>query len=406
MSAVVRFDGVGKQYRRGRERANLKAILPGRWGAVNGGERHAALHEVSFALPAGESLGLVGPNGAGKSTALKLVAGVIAPTTGRVSVNGRSASLIELGAGFHPDMTGRENVSFSASVLGMGPRALRSRFEQIVAFADINAYLDTPVKRYSSGMMARLGFAVASHLDAEVVVLDEVLAVGDAAFQRKCHARIGELRQEGAALLYVTHALWTLPQLCDRALLLVGGSVVSEGSPVDVLRAYESYHVLGAAGPAVPGPAGAELRVFRSVQLSPATIEPWGSVTVALDLELPDPYPFGQVLLSISNETDSLIGAVASTPDDGRFDRSGTVSLSCRLDHLPLQPGPYTLAVAFCGDRRAPVLDDIRSFGFTVRGDEVNPTFGATKLAATWRAEDLASAPTPQPGSPAEGRGL
>ena len=166
MTALVELRDVSKRYRLGRERANLRAAVPGRWGAVVQGDQHAALDHLSLSLSAGQSLGIVGPNGAGKSTLLKLVARVVGATSGDVRVRGRTAALIELGAGFHPDMTGRENVTFSAAVLGMGRRAVHARFDEIVEFAGVGPYIDTPVKRYSSGMLARLGFAVAAHLDA------------------------------------------------------------------------------------------------------------------------------------------------------------------------------------------------------------------------------------------------
>jgi lipopolysaccharide transport system ATP-binding protein len=375
---MVAFRGVSKQYRRGRERANLRSIIPGRFGELRRGDFHWALKDLTFGVESGKSLGFVGPNGAGKSTVLKLVAGVTTPTIGDVFVGGRSASLIELGAGFHPDMTGRENVYFSASVLGMGPADIKRRFDQIVDFAAIGSFLDTPVKRYSSGMMARLGFAIASHLDVEIVVLDEVLAVGDALFQRKCHDRIAALRKEGAALLYVTHALWTVPLLCDEAVLLIDGRLLSQGPPTEVIRAYERYN------PAVEADTTGTM-VFRSVTSSASVIDSGDSVRVRMELDLPAPCPFGQIVIGVSGADNANVGVVGSSIADVTFDHAGPLQVECELSSLPLHPGPYSILVGFCGDTRLPVLDDVRKLGIDVRGEELNPSFGFTKFPARWR---------------------
>lgn len=380
MTPAVSFRGVGKRYRRGRERVNLRAAIPGRLGESTRGDAHWALADLSFDLAPGGSLALIGPNGAGKSTTLKLVAGVIAPTVGEVEVRGRTASLIELGAGFHPDMTGRENVAFGAAVLGMSPGELRRRFDEIVAFADIGDALDTPVKRYSSGMLARLGFAVASHVDADVVVLDEVLAVGDASFQRKCHHRIAALRRRGAALLYVTHALWTVPLLCEQAIFLAAGKVEARGEPADVVLAYERQQQRGVAA---GGPEGAVDPVFRRITTSPTTIDPGGFFEIEMELELAHPCRDGHVLVVLSDPTDRVY-ATASSQDAVRFDAPGACALRCRWDALPLQPGDYRLHLGFLADRRVPVVDEMRSIALCVRGDPVDPTWGALRLPTRW----------------------
>ena len=390
MSSVVRFDRVGKRYRRGRERINLRAAVPGRFGDLRSGEQHWALSDLSFELAAGGSIGFIGPNGAGKSTTLKLVAGVIAPSAGTVEVRGRTASLLELGAGFHPDMTGRENVYFSAAVLGMSPKVLGQRFDQIVEFADIGAYLDTPVKRYSSGMLARLGFAVASHLEAEVLVLDEVLAVGDAAFQRRCHQRIRELRTAGAALLYVTHALWTLPMLCEEAVLLAGGEVRAAGTPEDVLVAYERLQSAGVLDPAAGAPT-----VFRDVRSSPTAIDPGGWFQVEVDLDLAEPCPEGHVLVILTDPLHKVYAATSSF-EVVSFADPGGHTVRCRLDDLPLQPGQYQVHVGFLGDRRLPAIDEMRTFELEVRGEPTDPAYGQIRVATSWSSEG-APAATPAP---------
>jgi ABC-type polysaccharide/polyol phosphate transport system ATPase subunit len=378
VTAAIRFDDVTKQYRRGRERINLRAAIPGRWGEMRSTGLHAAIDGLSFELEAGRSLGLIGPNGAGKSTTLKLVANVIGPTSGEVTVHGRAASLIELGAGFHPDMTGRENIYFGAAVLGMGPRDLARRLDDIVDFADIGEYLDTPVKRYSSGMLARLGFAVASHLDADILVLDEVLAVGDASFQRKCHARIAELRRNGAALLYVTHALWTLPLLCERAILLVDGANRSEGTPQEVLVEYERLQRTGGLS------ARDEKQVFRSASTSASSIPTGGAVRVTVDLELDAPQAEGHVLIILADPEERVIAATSST-DRIAFDRGGCHRLECELADLTLRPGSYLLHVGYLGDRSVPAVDEMRSFPLTVEGDPGDPTYGPLLPPVRWQ---------------------
>jgi ABC-type polysaccharide/polyol phosphate transport system ATPase subunit len=381
MAPIVAFDHVGKRYRRGRERTNLRAAVPGAWGRRLRGEVHDALRDLSFELEAGRSLGLIGPNGAGKSTTLKLVSHVIAPTTGRVDVRGRTASLIELGAGFHPDMTGRENVSFSASVLGMGPKALRDRFDDIVEFAGIGEYLDTPVKRYSSGMLARLGFSVATHLDAEVLVLDEVLAVGDAEFQRRCHQKIAEVCAQGVALLYVTHALWTLPKLCEEAILLSAGEVAARGTPTEVISAYERLQASGA----IAGPTGRS-SVLRSVAASHAEIEPGERLDVRVELDLDRPYPNGHVHMVLTDQ--ALRSYVPFSSQDAGivFDRPGRFVVTAGIDALPFAPGTYELHVGFVGDRALPAVDDLRSLRIDIAGDPADPTLGLVRVPAVWKA--------------------
>jgi ABC-2 type transport system ATP-binding protein len=197
-----------------------------------------ALQNVSFTVPAGETIGVVGRNGSGKSTTLKLIAGVMAPSKGEVHVHGRVSPLIELGAGFHPDLTGRENVSLNASILGMSGRDIRARFNDIVDFAELWDFMDTPVKRYSSGMYMRLAFAVAVHSDPNILLIDEVLAVGDAVFAEKCLAKVREFQRQGVTIVIVSHSPDTIKEFCGRAILMHGGHLLADGSPENVMRQY------------------------------------------------------------------------------------------------------------------------------------------------------------------------
>jgi len=207
-----------------------------------------ALRNVSFAVRRGETLGIVGANGAGKSTILKLLCGITTPTAGEIRLYGRVAALIEIGSGFHPELTGRENVFLSGTLLGMRRREIAAKLDAIVAFAGIGSFLDTPVKWYSSGMYVRLGFAVAAHLDAEILLVDEVLAVGDEAFQARCLSRVEELRRRGATIILISHDLAAVEQVCERVLLIERGAIALEGEPRQVVRGYRERLIAAAAG--------------------------------------------------------------------------------------------------------------------------------------------------------------
>jgi len=197
-----------------------------------------ALRDVDVHLDRGESLGLVGPNGSGKSTLLRIMAGILRPTQGRVEVAGTVAPMLELGVGFHPELTGRENVFLSTSIFGLGRRQTEALYGRIVEFAELDGFMDAPVKTFSTGMAMRLGFAVATHLQTDILLVDEVLAVGDRAFQEKCLARMSELRSRGCSIVVVSHDLALVQHYCDRAYLLVDGRVAAEGQPAKVVARY------------------------------------------------------------------------------------------------------------------------------------------------------------------------
>ncbi len=197
-----------------------------------------AVRDVSFQVARGEALGIIGHNGAGKSTMLKLIAGITAPTSGEIKINGRLAALIEVGSGFHPELTGRENIYLSGTILGMSRREITRKLDSIIDFAGVREFIETPVKRYSSGMYVRLGFAIAAHLEPDVLLLDEVLAVGDAAFQVKCFERIKAMREEQKTIVFISHDLSAVERLCSRAILMHRGQIAAEGKPTDVIKAY------------------------------------------------------------------------------------------------------------------------------------------------------------------------
>lgn len=241
---MVEFSHVFKQYRRQQRTDSLRDLLPHltsslwRRSAGERGNLFYAVNDVSFTVHRGEALGIIGHNGAGKSTILKLLAGVSAPSKGYKRVNGRFAALIELGAGFHPDLTGRENVYLNGAILGISRNDLTRKMESIVDFAGLSAFIDTPIKRYSSGMQARLGFAVAAHVDPEVLLIDEVLSVGDFAFQQKCMKKMEEFRNNGTAIVFVSHNLNAIAALCSSAILMKNGAVAHRGTPMEVIDAY------------------------------------------------------------------------------------------------------------------------------------------------------------------------
>ena len=239
---VIRFDHVTKSFRVGRPRSVKDAALSS-FGRKSRSHLMQAVNDVSFSIGEGQAVALLGHNGSGKSTALKLLARTIMPSAGRVITRGRVAPLLELGAGFHPDLTGRENIFLNAAVLGVRRSYIRRHLDDIIDFAELRDFIDEPVKHYSSGMYARLGFAVAVNVEPEIVLVDEVLAVGDAGFQRRCLDRMALLRDEGRTLILVTHSLLQAEEFCDRALVFNHGHLTFDGPMHEAKGAYaESTH--------------------------------------------------------------------------------------------------------------------------------------------------------------------
>ncbi|MFB3904385.1 MAG: ABC transporter ATP-binding protein [Acidobacteriota bacterium] len=241
MTQIVHFEHVSKRYRLGLTRTSLPTLI-GQWvrGRFKGrNEVLKALDDVSFYLRRGESLALVGPNGAGKTTILKLLARITRPSSGNIKVHGRLSALIELGAGFHPDLTGAENVYLNGAILGLTKAEISRRYDAIVEFSELERFMQTPLKRYSSGMVVRLGFAVASCVAPELLLVDEVLAVGDVSFRQKCLNRITQLLAEGTSIIFVSHNLWLVQAVCKSALYLEAGKVKMLGPTAEVVAAYE-----------------------------------------------------------------------------------------------------------------------------------------------------------------------
>lgn len=254
MRPIIKVEGISKRFRiQPREapsvryptlRESLVRVVRSPFARQrnNGGRDDTlwALKDISFDVMPGEVMGIIGPNGAGKSTLLKVLSRIIEPTSGRVELYGRVASLLEVGTGFHPDLSGRENVYLNGAILGMKRREIDAKFDEIVAFAEVERFIDTAVKHYSSGMYLRLAFAVTAHLDPEVLIIDEVLAVGDASFQKKCLGKMDDVTRSGRTVLLVTHSLVMVTQHCRRAILLDGGRIHRMGPAEEVVAHYEA----------------------------------------------------------------------------------------------------------------------------------------------------------------------
>lgn len=313
-----------------------------------------AVRDISFEVRRGETLGIVGPNGAGKSTLIKLLSGITAPTAGEIEIIGRLASLVEVGAGFQPDLTGRENVFLNGAILGMSYREIARKLPAIVEFAEIGDFLDAPVKRYSSGMFVRLGFSIAAHLDADILLLDEVLAVGDVAFQARCFERIEDMRRAGKTVLLVSHDFSAVERICGRALLLGGGRIVLEGRPHEVVEAYQTS--VYAAPPArprggVPGIVATTSLAFGTSDGGPVrTGEPF-LCTMAYEAR----EPLDQVLVRVSFNWPSGYLCVELSSEPGlRLERGpGRVEFDCLM--LPMQRGLYSVDVSI--ERRGEILE-------------------------------------------------
>jgi ABC-type polysaccharide/polyol phosphate transport system ATPase subunit len=366
-----------------------------------------ALRDVSVTVEPGEAVGLVGRNGSGKTTLLRLISGIIRPSSGRVEAGGRIASLLELGAGFHPDFTGRENVYLNASIHGLSRARVREVMDEIVAFAELERFIDLPVRTYSSGMFMRLGFSVAAHIRADVLLLDEVFAVGDEQFQRKCFGKIAEFKNRGGTILFVSHDAQAVERLCDRAVLLRQGEVAFDGPTETAIAAYRRL----LADDANPDEVEAGLREWGSGEarivaaelldgdgderLQFASGEPLTvRLTVAAEPGLAPP----NVTLELRDDGGLVLGTTtAHTADLGWNGGGGERELRFRLERLPLADGRFHLRVGLADAATgAPLhaLDDaLRFFVFPA-----GAATGAVLLDGSWTVQEIApGAPTPRP---------
>lgn len=353
MKAAIEVADLGKMYR-------IERLTAAPSGVASGAKQRRyqeefwALRDVSFRVEPGERMGIIGRNGAGKSTLLKLLSRITGPTQGRIAMRGRVASLLEVGTGFHPELTGRENIFINGSVLGMRRREIRERFDEIVAFSDTGHLLDTPVKRYSSGQYMRLAFAVAAHLDPDVLLVDEVLAVGDAAFQAKCLGKMDSISREGRTVVFVSHDMSAVATLCDRAILLQPGAEAISGDAESVITSYRGLSSVsedlagrsdrsgngharvlglnfrdgagplhGALSPRVPLEIVVQLRLSPEARAKPVNVQ-----------------------LTASDSKDNRLFSLSSAGGPPLRAEEGSISLVCLLaEGVPLMPDHYTFDV-------------------------------------------------------------
>jgi ABC-type polysaccharide/polyol phosphate transport system ATPase subunit len=357
-----------------------------------------ALKEVSFRVEPGSAVGLVGRNGSGKTTLLRLLSGIIKPTSGRVDVGGRVGSLLELGAGFHPDLSGRENVFLNGSIHGLKRAYVREQLDEIVAFAGLEEFIDLPVRTYSSGMYMRLGFAIAAHIDADILLLDEVFAVGDEQFQRKCFGKIFEFKQRGGTIVFVSHDAAAVERLCDRAILLQAGRVHFDGPTHDAVVRYRQL----LSGDRDPAERGAGLKEWGSGEARIEAVELLGPdgaertqflagepmtlrVQIAAERALPPP----RLSLELRDSSGLLVtGSGHSTADLGWEQETHTLAARFEVDQLPLADGRFHVRLGLTdevGDQLYHWLDDALTFVVYPSGDER----GVVRLEGRWTGEEI-----------------
>ena len=426
LDTAIKVEGLGKRYRIGaqlqayktlREKLNETALTPFRAARSiltrnRNGNGHSkseifwALKDVSFEVKRGEVVGIIGRNGAGKSTLLKILSRITEPTEGYADMSGRIASLLEVGTGFHPELTGRENIFLNGSILGMRRVEIKRKFDEMVAFAEIDKFIDTPVKHYSSGMYVRLAFAVAAHLDPEILMVDEVLAVGDAAFQKKCLGKMGEVSKEGRTILFVSHHMPSIASLCRRVVLLNAGEIVSMGDAREVVEEYLSTNV-AQSGTAIwdldDAPGDETARIIRVEVCDPIgrpSDSLWlgGAIRLLMEFKILKPglrvnpvfsikNPGGLVVFSSANYEEPLWGT--------RCYDQGSVRTICEVPAHILNEGKYAVDAMLIQDGRFVKAHSENAVGFTVfddastRGDFLGEWSGVVRPRCYWQTESF-----------------
>jgi lipopolysaccharide transport system ATP-binding protein len=365
MALAIRAEGLGKRFRVGprvpygslRDTLSAAFTAPGRLFTRGRARRRPddriwALSDVSFEISHGEVVGIVGRNGSGKSTLLKILSRITEPTAGEAEVHGRIGSLLEVGTGFHPELTGRENVFVNGAILGMRRAAIIRQFDAIVAFAEVERFIDTPVKHYSSGMQMRLAFAVAAHLEPEILLVDEVLAVGDVAFQRKCLGKMDDVSRHGRTVLFVSHQMTQIRRLCGRCLWLEAGRVVMIGPTAEVATAYEASFMETAASGAAVGhsPGAAFLTWTLGDGAGPRhALDTFGRVTVRFTLRVDQAIHGGHHGIALYDAEGRVMWG--SRVENVHLE-PGLHEIVYHIDSLPLRPGPYRWHVSIFGADR------------------------------------------------------
>ena len=318
-------------------------------------EEFYALKDVSFEIKQGDRVGIIGRNGAGKSTLLKILSRITEPTSGKIEITGRVASLLEVGTGFHPELTGRENIFLNGAILGMGKVEIKRKFDEIVAFAEVEKFLDTPVKRYSSGMYVRLAFAVAAYLEPEILIVDEVLAVGDAQFQQKCLGKMEEVGKEGRTVLFVSHNMGAISRLCQRAILLSAGQNVCQGEVETVIHSYRGMADTVASGMAERSENPDKIYQILSVSgytkdgvLIDRPLNVTESFTIKIDCKLGNPLPGGYATLEVKNQNGDFVFLSDNRDnlESAKLEKPGYFSISIYINQPLLVPGKYFITTS------------------------------------------------------------
>jgi lipopolysaccharide transport system ATP-binding protein len=421
---VIRVEGLSKKYVIGHQRNGsdgLRHVLqdkltaPFRWlrnpqSAIRNpqSETFWALKDVSFDVMQGEVVGIIGRNGAGKSTLLKILSRITEPTTGRVRIRGRVASLLEVGTGFHPELTGRENVFLNGAILGMNRAEIKRKFDEIVAFAEIEKFLDTPVKRYSSGMYVRLAFAVAAHLEPEILIVDEVLAVGDEAFQKKCLGKMDKVAQQGRTVFFVSHNMPSIKRLCTSVILLSDGRMVQRGSAESVVAGYLQADSTGKAMVEL-----AESEHLTTSPLQVRTVEVLNSKrqrsdllhfgeTIFIRLAVETKQPITGARIGIGIHANGVRVATLHAPPVDIAPTAELQSFTCELPSNTLLPNLYSVHVGAYrtetgGLDWVPDAIDFRIEGVSGDGsnDHDQRDWGLIRLDASWESDLLQAPATP-----------
>jgi lipopolysaccharide transport system ATP-binding protein len=416
MSTVISVENVSKTYRLGDIGGRMLREDVARWWAkfrgkpdplleITGehyarqvGDQFLALDNVSFQVQQGEVLGIIGRNGAGKSTLLKILSQVTLPSSGQIKIKGRIASLLEVGTGFHPDLSGRENIFLNGAILGMTKAEIRGKFDSIVAFSEIEEFIDTPVKRYSSGMYVRLAFAVAAHLEPEILIVDEVLAVGDASFQKKCLGKMGQVSRQGRTILFVSHNAAAIKALCSKAILLSNGAVTASGRVSDVTAQYSSGTMSTGSTKewrdTVTAPGNENVRMSY-VRIIP----PEGNETITVDTGALIEIGFDNFKQSanldctiyLTNSDGVIIFESGDIISSNRDSRIGFYQLTGIIPGHLLNAGRYFLNVIFGKDQRHIIfrVDEVVSFDventLTGRGLNMSVASGIVRPLLSWR---------------------
>jgi lipopolysaccharide transport system ATP-binding protein len=346
---------------------------PGQWlrdrkrAVAQEREEFWALKDVGFEIKQGDVVGVIGRNGAGKSTLLKILSRITEPTAGEIQITGRVASLLEVGTGFHPELTGRENIFLNGAILGMSRAEIKRKFDEIVAFSEIEKFLDTPVKRYSSGMYVRLAFAVAAHLEPEILIVDEVLAVGDAAFQKKCLGKMKDVSRGGRTVVFVGHNMAAIRSLCNKGMLLASGRVVMAGDIQEVVSAYLAEGAQKAKTSFQNGGVKISSVAFldENGEASSNFLAFDNAYTLSIMLDCTDAVK-SAVVISVINDEGTKVSSINSIEEGNDFwNLSSIKQIKCFIKHMRLMPGQYSLTVDLC-DQHNMFLRAERALQFTV----------------------------------------